>query len=283
MIYRKPDNMKYTDMAIYIDSHIYTDDYDPNLVYQYLYHLSHMLAYKNKYFTKLEDYENFSLYMATYVYLRLMRTDLPKVKSVLNYIKSSLYMSKVQYQQQFYCQIAPLSEVEPEEIDLTYTYADNLYESVDEMAVVELEVYLQETHKVIKEFLKNIPYKRHSTTWYNIYISCLLTFLNSVTISNKIYKMRGGYPITLDDLARYEVENNKDNIILYHLDESMHDYIEVLSKEIKHLMARHMNELLNTKRWIVSSDFDSLMVYADLNMVDDLEVQLEDITKHLIK
>lgn len=33
---RKPANLKYTDMAIYIDTHIYTNDYDEEKVYQYL-------------------------------------------------------------------------------------------------------------------------------------------------------------------------------------------------------------------------------------------------------
>lgn len=33
---RKPNNLKYTDMAIYIDTHIYEKDHDIEKIYQYL-------------------------------------------------------------------------------------------------------------------------------------------------------------------------------------------------------------------------------------------------------
>ena len=39
MIYKKPKGVKYTDMAIYVDKHVYEDDCDDEMIFQYLYHL----------------------------------------------------------------------------------------------------------------------------------------------------------------------------------------------------------------------------------------------------
>ena len=39
MLFYKPKNLKYTTMAIYIDEHVYTDDCNDNLIFEYLYHL----------------------------------------------------------------------------------------------------------------------------------------------------------------------------------------------------------------------------------------------------
>ena len=60
MIYKKPKGVKYTDMAIYIDNHIYSEDCDDDLVFQYLYHLVNMFAYKHKFFNRAEYYDDFS-------------------------------------------------------------------------------------------------------------------------------------------------------------------------------------------------------------------------------
>ena len=70
-VYKKPKNLKYTDMAIYIDTHIYTNDCDDELVFKYLYFLCMMLAYKAKYFDSYQKYNDFAVSAATTIYLRL--------------------------------------------------------------------------------------------------------------------------------------------------------------------------------------------------------------------
>ena len=91
--------MKYTDMCIYIDKNVYRDDLtedETNTIFEYLFHIAKMLAYKAKYFNKAEYYDDFALYFASSVYFRLTNkkqfeiepeTNEPKltqVKSVLN-------------------------------------------------------------------------------------------------------------------------------------------------------------------------------------------------------
>lgn len=108
----KPRNLKYTDMCIYIDSHIYEPNPDIEIIFNYLQYLFYGLAYKKKFFRNKDDYEKYSIFAATQVYLRLTNSrqflpeddpkKLTKVKSVLNYIKTILYPMKVDYQKQFF-------------------------------------------------------------------------------------------------------------------------------------------------------------------------------------
>ena len=108
--YVKPKNVSYTDMAIYIDKHIYSGNYDANLVYEYIYLIIYVLACKAKYFTKYEDYDDFALYMSSRVYMRLIDKrqfeDIPgekkldKIKSSLNFIKNLLYPIKLDFKKE---------------------------------------------------------------------------------------------------------------------------------------------------------------------------------------
>ena len=66
MFYSKPKDVTYTGMAIFIDNHplFNVDIIDPELenkIFEYLYHLSYMLAVKKCFFEKAKDYDDFSL------------------------------------------------------------------------------------------------------------------------------------------------------------------------------------------------------------------------------
>lgn len=89
--YTKPKGMKYTDLCIYIDNNIYKPNCDINLIFQYMYIIAYMLASKAKYFTNLDDYDEFAYYLALAAYKRMTDKDKVPIKSVLNYMKSIMY------------------------------------------------------------------------------------------------------------------------------------------------------------------------------------------------
>jgi len=101
MLYKKPNNLKYTTMAIYIDENIYKPDHDQETIYKYLYFLAIMLAHKENLFNIEDEYEEFAIYYASQLYLRLTNKKqfeyndagepkLKRVKSILNYMKSTI-------------------------------------------------------------------------------------------------------------------------------------------------------------------------------------------------
>jgi hypothetical protein len=81
---------------------------EDKLIFEYLYHLIEMLAYKAKFFSRYQYYEDFALYAASDIFIRLKNPKqfeydgngnpkLKKIKSILNYIKAVLYAKKVDF------------------------------------------------------------------------------------------------------------------------------------------------------------------------------------------
>ena len=175
---------------------MYKEDVDPNTVFEYLWHIIYMLARKGNFFGRSNYYDDFSTYLATQIYFRIKNpkqfddnSDMKKIKSILNYIKSIIYPRKVTFEQEYYSQVvsAPIED-EDVEYDVRYSFSDMLSESVDEISRVEFDLCLQNIPKTIKTFLKRIPYYHcDKVLWNNIYISCLLTFLDSIVICKKDY------------------------------------------------------------------------------------------------
>ena len=153
MIYEMPD-MRYVDMCIYIDNTAYKENLteeEQNTIFQYLYFVSYMLASKAKFFAKAEYYDDFAIYCATNVFLRLRNPKqfeydeegnpkLKRVKSVLNYIKKTIDPRRVDFQQQFYTQIYSNTSYEDVVYDCEYSFSDMLSDSIDELSMVEFNL-----------------------------------------------------------------------------------------------------------------------------------------------
>lgn len=250
MIYNKPKNLKYTDMCIYIDTHIY-DKYDENLVYQYLYLIIHMLARKMKYFEHSSEYDEFSLYLASRVYLRLINKSNPPIKSVLNYIKRIIGVQKITWQKE----VAIPYQKEGTQIYYfnNHSIADNL---VDLSSLHDRQAYdeiINSLDNLIYNYLIKIPFKKYSAEWYNIYISVLLTLLNSITLTqNQKVTIAESKGLSKDHIVnRIYMELRNSDPILYHLDNSFKPYIKVLSIQIRHLIA---NELSQENQYYISPE-----------------------------
>lgn len=120
----KPSKMKYTDLCIYIDKTIYNRDDDNNPislrelnseeetnVYNYLCNLIVALAHTKYLFPTWQQYEEFSYSFAADVFMRLTSKDQnftpgakrsKPIKSILNYIKNTIYFAAVTYRNTTY-------------------------------------------------------------------------------------------------------------------------------------------------------------------------------------
>lgn len=226
-------------MAIWIDENVYKQECNETLLYEYLYHLSHMLAVQNRYFTKYQYYDEFSLFCASRLFIRLRnRQELTPIKSVLNYLKRIIYPYKVDFEQETYLHNEKDVEVIYNDFDLGAALLDevNLFSSM------EFSMTLSSVIMIVKDHLKKIPYKRNSSEWYNIYTSCLLTLLNSITISNfdkqRLCEKKRNISQVTD---RYYTELRYSKPLLYHLDDSYSNYIYVLVNELRHVIASQLS------------------------------------------
>lgn len=248
MTFQKPKDVTYTEMAIYIDNNIYTEDFDAYTIYQYIYHLINMLAVKKCFFTKAQYYDDFSIMAASRIYMRLTNPKqfqfdedgnpkLSRIKSVLNYIKSIMYPMKVAFEQEHYSQV--ISE-EPE--DESPVRPSDV--SLDSSSFISIEIldYLKDLPRVIKQYLTKIPKVKNSREWLNIYTSCLLTLLNCFTLTrDKIESLENKENITDGYIEKLY---SSDDVILFHLNRDKHDYIQVLTRELKNYIYKELRSII---------------------------------------
>jgi len=244
MTYTKPDDKTFTEMAIWIDENVYKDDCPDDMLYEYLYHLAFMLSGLAGYFSCANDYDSFCLYTASRLFMRLRNKQQfelnengqPKmkiIKSILNYMKKIIYPYKVDFELQF--------KIMDKNIDILPVSNFNLGTFVSESTSmfdrVEFSLALSHVADIVKAHLLKIPYKKRSSEWTNIYISCMLTLMNSITLTAN---QRERFKTKIDDLSVINglySELRLDPPILYHLPEKMSNYVKVLVNELRHVLA----------------------------------------------
>lgn len=244
----KSKKVRYVDMAIWIDNNVYSGDFDSVMLYDYLYHLSKMLAYKRGLCSTSREYDDFSMYCASKYYFRLTNPkqfaeedSLPKIKSILNYMKRTLYTTKIDFDREH------KSDSIEDVIDYGEQFHQVLSNSVNSIAITEFKCYLNDVKRTVRSFLLKIPYKKGE--WQNIYVSCLLSLLNSMTLSRKaiakvshLEKTARLRPDIVDKLYKNE---RKNSTILYHLPENMRDYITVLVNSLRKVIANDLSSIIH--------------------------------------
>lgn len=267
MIFKKPKDVRYVDMCIYIDEKLKQQNIseeESSLIYEYLYHIIYMLSVKNKYFNKEVYYDEFAITLATDVFHRLFtnpklneldengQPKLTKIKGCLNYIKAILYGRKVTFEQQNYSQKYIDMEYINSDVSCTnitsYSYSrDNMQFNLE----LDMSMYLDTLSKTIKHFLyTNSPYKKDKLLMKNIYISCMISILKSLLFTiNDEEGIKNKYTKP-DAKFRYlckEYKQNRDNCVtLYHLPHKYKDYITLLVRQLYTLIGKDIQELCST-------------------------------------
>lgn len=257
MLYKKPPGMKYTDMAMEIDKHIRDKDADMNVLFEYMWHLFYILAVKGKFFTKGRDYDEYALYAATQLFLRYKKEENTKnkrikpIKSCLNYIKKVLYPLKVNYQKEYFEQVIRDEDASEGGVfnlkEERYNVARSNYSGI---LRYEYSYYLKNIPNTIRFVLNDSPYQKDKAMMHNIYLSCLLTFLKTITMCNKNKKrvenrIKKAYPVD-DIIDQIYKEESCDDVVVYHLDPSMSNYISTLVAIIKKEVVKDLRDIVGS-------------------------------------
>lgn len=259
---KRHPKLKYTEMCIYIDAHIYEENHDVEKIFDYLRMLFYALASKKRFFNNEKDYDEYSLYAATRLYMRLVNKNqflpeddpkhIPKVKSVLNFIKRILYPLKVNYQQENYNGILG-DEIQGDGLydGVSKSFQQTLDQTESSLLQVEVTEYFNHIPKTIKHFLSQSPYCRDRKVMHNIYISCLLTLLRSITLSNinhqRLLKREDKGNVDIEELLPDMMHEEKLNApICWHLDKGMESYINVLTTKIQKLIINDIRDLIQS-------------------------------------
>ena len=219
MLYYKPKHLTYSQLCIWIDENAYKKDCDEYTLYQYLYLIIDLLAKKHKYFRNHYDYEQFSIFAANRVFLRIRQPkhdNCKKITYILPYLKKSLNFIKIDYQQQEF--VEKHDELESYEHLISF---NDLFNSMsDDLYLVDFRCCLHDIPNTIRAFFNQLPKKNNNKEWYNIKLSVLLSFLYEITFKTK-------------------------KIIIVDLSENYKSLIKVLLQELKSTISNDFKDILS--------------------------------------
>ena len=240
---------------MWIDENAYKEDCDEYLLFQYLYHIIGMLAFKRAFFNKGSLYNDFSIYGATVLFMRIKNPkhsgsgELPKIKSILNYAKKRVYPLKVNFEQESYAQVIS------KDFTPSLMQASDLYEPAhnDQFTRVDFVVYARDIPKTIKTYIYSKPLSRLIGNPQDLYMSVLLTFLNSITLPKDIAKSLREYgdrayrnPRVVNRLYKNETANP---IILYNISKRYRNLVLVLYREVCDLIAEDISNIYKSHQY----------------------------------
>ena len=252
--------MRIVDLCIYVDNNVYKENHDQEKIFNYIYTIIHTLAVKHKFFKNWNYYEGFALEAASRIYQRLVSPKqylpdddpkkLKKIKSVLNYIKKTMHPMRVDYQNQIFNQYFDPILHEQTVMDIRDRSYKVCREQSSSLLHIEFEYYLQKLSYTIKKFLQTTPYRGDKVFMNNLYLSCMMTFLNQITLNNynkKRYKNRlqKGYS-TENFLNKVFLTEQEQSTVLFHLPDYLSNYVATLVNQIKHLISKDLTDLIGS-------------------------------------
>ena len=271
MLWKKPANMKFTDMCIYVDANIekiadagkYPEVEDR--VYNWLWLLVKALAIKKHMFESFQDYDPYCFYAAERLFFALRKNylnqgktikgkEIRPIKSCLNYTKKLLYPMKIEYQRQSY-QTVISEEWVSKKFD-SFQFKEQLKDDARESHQVSKNFLkyakdaLTNSSAIIDSVLTKSPFSKKSADYQRIKITLLLNCYFSLKNKKKL-------------------DFNPTTIVLWRLPKSMANYIRVLLREFYTELKREiMNcyEITNIDDYMLEK---IISVQGDPNEYDD--------------
>lgn len=255
MTYKKDPKIKYWEMAKYIDDHVRLPDCDEGKCFEYMYHLFYVLAVKGKMFQKASDYDSYALYGATQLFVRYRKEninpDLKPIKSSLNYIKKILYPCRVDYQQAYFSERFTDESLQAGTTEqLTYDNEVKARSSNSDLVRLDTEYCLSQMAATLRVILNQSPYRQDPVMMHNLYLSCLLTLTKSLTFSSKnasrIQSKLDRHHSVDTLMEQVYAQEALEDVVLFHLDRSLQNYVDTQVKKLKHQMAKDLRYIIGS-------------------------------------
>lgn len=201
MLYRKPADMKFTDMCIWIDENApllkeagaYPEIEDK--IYNYLWLLVKALAIKKRMFKNFEDYDGYAFHSAQRLFFALRKSYqnegklikgkiIKPIKSCLNYTKALLYPMKVEYQQKTFAKDMYLETLSGK-FD-QFVFKERIKEALQSSSGADYEfkksVYdlFNDIDFLVNKTLEECPFHNGTLDYKYLKISLLLNCLNNL-------------------------------------------------------------------------------------------------------
>ena len=248
MLYTKNDDKRYTMMCKEFDEEFPKPDRDDAKLYRTVYLVYYMLACKENFFgNNFHYYDGYAQFAATTIYVRFLKKlrKGEKIKSLLNYAKSSMRYLKIMYQNEEFETI-----IDPEHGVDTTKMSSNLRDSIvadyDDGLVEDIERTLSSIDNIINGVIDDTIYANNDLMRHRVYLSCLLTLLNSITLprDSSILKSRTRSKNINDSILVEALAKEREKpVILWNLNNSMQDTIRVIVNKVRKELSENINEV----------------------------------------
>jgi hypothetical protein len=145
---------------------------------------------------------------------------------------------KVDFEMEFKIEDKNMDVIQVGSFDL----GSHMIESASLFDRLEFSVAIESVASIVRSHLRKIPKRKNSAEWSNIYLSCMLTLLDSITLTRTMMSKYESLKLKKDEYldSVYE-ELRYQEPILYHLPDSMSNYIRVLVNELRHVLASELS------------------------------------------
>ena len=260
-LFKKPSNMRWVDLAIWIDENFYKDDCDYNTAYAYMYLLASMLSSKHRYFDNQKDYDEFASLLAYDTFKRMSNVNKGKIKSVLNYMKSIISFRRIGYN--FTKRQKIIDPVYDKDWDAV-SYVENCKNSYEASfsdklseGVVDILSY---TPQYIKESIPKI-FKIDKVLYKNIYLSCMLSLIDRITLPNirecKLNTKLNSSSM-FDEVKYYNKYLEDGEIILWNISKEYSNLVIVVLNKVQNIIINEIKELSNDFK-VSNDEFSNIM------------------------
>lgn len=222
-----------------------------------------MLACKKRLLNKPTDYDDFCLQVAGKYFIRLLDKrqfmdppGISPIKSILNYMKNTIYQLCVDFKQDNFCQIIDPANMREVDVDALYEQERIKIQSpYNTTLCIRMEEDIRDIPSEIRQEISKLNI-HDRLIQHRIYNSCILSFINIVTLSNRDMKIlnrridRG----QLDEnyVVSLYSKNTIDSIILWRLDDTYKNMVSLLVNKIKNRVSSVLQD--NIKDVTLSED-----------------------------
>lgn len=270
MVYHKDKDKKYTDLCIEFDREFWKEPRDDFKLFKNMYLVYYMLASKRKFFVSknIGEYDEYAMFATTTIYMRFLKKFKKgeKVKSLLNYAKGTASYLKKMYQDENYKQDSyqankkdSLLMAQMQEKMRTIVQQDYYYD-IEEQVTTVVNILPKIVHKVVKL----TPYRNDKVMVKNLEMSCMLTLISQLTLSNKnIERMNKkedkNNVIETSTVYKY-LNDERDDVVCWKVSEELSDYVKLLVNKIRKKLSSAIYDVKHS--YELSDDVLDSVIYS---------------------
>ena len=283
MIYHKDKDKKYTDLCIEFDREFYTEDRDDFKLFKTMYLVYYMIASKRKFFEgpdAIHKYDDYAMFAATEMYMRFIRKQKKgeRIKSLLNYAKSNAGRVKMTYQDENYKQDS--YKATKKDSLIVAQMQEKLRESVQQDYYYDIreqtESIINVLPKIIHGVVRNTPYRKDKLMIKHLEMSCMLTLISQLTLSNKnldkIDKKESKSSVIESPTVFKYLNEERNDVVCWKVSDGLADYVRLLVNKIRKNLSVEIYKIKSS--YELSDDVLDSVIYSAYGK-EDTQVEEE--------